>query len=86
MDGASMNRYHEDIQTAIARLGDHMGRVQLLVRNLAQCRELTDGQLDPETDLAVICWLEEAEDLIGGPRRPRSEPEHPRSERKHPRT
>ena len=60
-----MNRYHEDIQTAIAHLGGHMARVQLLMRNLAQCRELTDGQLDPETDLAAVCWLEEARDLVG---------------------
>lgn len=60
-----MNHYHEDIQTAIARLGDHMARVQLLMRNLAECRQLDDGQLDPETDLAVVCWLQEAKDLLG---------------------
>lgn len=60
-----MNRYHHDIQSAVACLGDHLGRVQLLLRNLAESRELSDHDLDPETDLAVVCWLEEAAGVIG---------------------
>lgn len=74
-----MNRYHDDLQDNIARLGDHLGRVQLLMRNLAECRGLRDDQLDPETDLAVVCWLEEVDDLIGAPRELRSRKERPLS-------
>jgi len=60
-----MNRYHHDIQHAIAHLGDHLARVQMLMRNLADSRELADSQLDPETDLAVVCFLEEANEVLG---------------------
>ncbi len=60
-----MNSYQNNIQDSIARLGDHLGRMQLLMRNLAECRNLTDRQLDPETELALVCWLEEASDLLG---------------------
>lgn len=60
-----MNRYQDRIQTTIARLGDHLGRVQLLVRNLAESRDLADGEIDPENELAIVCWLEEAADLVG---------------------
>ena len=48
-----MNRHQDAIQNAIARLGDHVGRVQLLMRNLADCRELSDGAIDPETGETV---------------------------------
>ncbi|MEZ4389146.1 MAG: hypothetical protein R3D98_16495 [Candidatus Krumholzibacteriia bacterium] len=60
-----MNRYHDEIQLAIANLGDHLSRAQLLMRYLAQCRALDDDALDPETDLAVVCWLEEANEVLG---------------------
>jgi hypothetical protein len=63
-----MNRHQEAIQTAIALLGDHVGRAQLLMRNLAESRDLTDGEVDPETELAIVCWIEEAADLVGMPR------------------
>lgn len=64
-----MNRYQDAIQSTIARLGDHLGRVQLIVRNLAESRDLADGEIDPETELAIVCWIEEAADLLGEPRR-----------------
>lgn len=60
-----MNSYQTNIQDTIARLGDHLGQMQLLMRNLAECRNLTECQLDPETELALVCWLEEATDLMG---------------------
>jgi len=60
-----MNSYQTSIQDTIARLGDHLGRMQLLMRNLAECRNLTERQLDPETELALVCWLQEAADLMG---------------------
>ncbi|HOX26941.1 MAG TPA: hypothetical protein PLL30_14100 [Candidatus Krumholzibacteria bacterium] len=60
-----MNRHHDELQCAIARLGDHLGRVQQLTRNLAESRQLADCDLDPETDLAVVCWLKEAAEIIG---------------------
>jgi len=72
-----MNRYQGDLQDAIARLGDHVGKVQMLLRNLADCRGLRDDEIDPETDLALVCWLEQAADLTGAPR-PRHR-ERPRS-------
>jgi hypothetical protein len=62
---AGMNRYQDAIQSAIARLGDHVGASQLLMRNLAECRELADGEIDPETALAIECWIEQAADLMG---------------------
>ncbi len=68
-----MNRYHGDIQNAVARLGDRIGQLQLLASNLAGCRSLEDAELDPETELALICWLEEAADLTGSPRPHRRE-------------
>ena len=67
-----MNRHYIEIQGAIADLGDHLGRVQLLVRNLVESRYLSDGQLDPEAELAVICWLEEVRNLTGVPRDPQA--------------
>ncbi len=43
------------------------------MRQLAECRDLKEEQLDPETDLAVVCWLEEADDVLGCARvKPRS--------------
>jgi hypothetical protein len=71
-----MNRYRDDIQQTIAQLGDHPARVQMIARNLAECRELTDHDLDPETELALVCWLEEADDVLGRPylRRPHEKP------------
>ncbi len=62
-----MNRYHDDIQQAIASLGDHLSRAQLLVRYLADCRRLDDADLDPEAELAIVCWLEEANEVLGKP-------------------
>ncbi len=62
-----MNRYQERIQGTIARLGDHLGKTQLLMRNLVESRKLTDGEMDPETELAIVCWLEEAADLAREP-------------------
>ena len=59
-----MNRYQDAIQTAIALLGDHVGRAQLLMRNLAESRDLVDGEIDPEAELAIECWIEEAADLV----------------------
>ena len=67
-----MNRHYIEIQGAIAELGDHLGRVQLLVRNLVESRHLSDGQLDPEIELAVICWLEETRNLTGVPHDPQA--------------
>lgn len=71
-----MNRYHDEIQDAIAQLGDHLARVQLLARDLAVSRQLDDAAFDPETELAVVCWLEEADDVLGKPlaRRRRERP------------
>jgi hypothetical protein len=63
-----MNRYHDDVQAAIARLGDRIGELQSVTRNLASCRDLSEADLDPESELALICWLEEAADLTGAPR------------------
>ncbi len=63
-----MNRHQLAIQCAIAHLGDHVAHVQLLMRSLAESRRLDDAQLDPETDLAVICYLEEAADILKMPR------------------
>lgn len=60
-----MNRYHDDIQEAIANLGDQLSRAQLLARNLAESRALDDADLDPEAELAIVCWLEEADALLG---------------------
>jgi hypothetical protein len=60
-----MNPYRDDIQGAIALLGDHMARVQLIARNLAESRDL--DELDPETELAIVCWLEEAGDALHRP-------------------
>ena len=62
-----MNRHYIEIQGAIAELGDHLGQVQLLLRNLVESRHLSDGQLDPETELALICWLKEGRNLTGAP-------------------
>ncbi len=72
-----MNRYQDSIQGTIARLGDHLGRVQVLMRNLAESRCLSDREMDPETELAIVCWLEEAADLIGEPRGHKQERHHP---------
>jgi hypothetical protein len=63
-----MNRYGDDLQHAIALLGDHIGHAQLLVRSLADSRALENRDIDPETELAIVCWLEEAADLMGVPR------------------
>ena len=63
-----MNHYTPCIQNAVAHLGDHLGRVQLLLRNLVESRDLNEAELDPETELAVVCWLEEAADIMGLPR------------------
>jgi hypothetical protein len=63
-----MNRHQLAIQCFIGHLGDHVGHVQMLMRCLAECRQLEDAQLDPETDLAVICYLEEAADILKMPR------------------
>jgi hypothetical protein len=72
-----MNRYQADLQDAIAALGDQLGKVQLLVRNLADCRAIADQDLDPETELALICWLREAAEITGAPQPRRRE--RPRS-------
>lgn len=66
-----MNSYQRDIQDAIANLGDHLGRVQLLLRNLAESRALSEIELDPETELELVCYLEEADELLGRHRRRR---------------
>jgi hypothetical protein len=60
-----MNRYHDDIQEAIANLGDHLCRAQMLTRYLAESRGLDDADLDPEVELAIVCWLEEADAIMG---------------------
>lgn len=73
-----MNRYRDDIQLAIAHLGDHLAHVQLLTRHLVECRDLVESDLDPETELAVVCWLEEAGDVLRRPDLGRS-PQRPRS-------
>jgi hypothetical protein len=72
-----MNRYQDAIQNSIARLGDHVGRAQLLMRSLAECRQLADGEIDPETELAIVCWIEEAADLVGESREQFRKPQRP---------
>lgn len=59
-----MNRHHAEIQSSVARLGDHVAHVQMLLRGLAECRRLTDEQLDPESELAVVCWLAQAAEIL----------------------
>ena len=71
-----MNRYQDAIQSTIARLGDHLGRVQIIMRSLAESRDLADGEIDPETELAIVCWIEEAADLLGEPRRRAEQQRH----------
>lgn len=64
-----MNRFNDEIQLAVASLGDHLSRIQLLVRCLAESRALEQQDIDPETELAIICWLEEADEVLGRPQR-----------------
>ena len=59
-----------------ARFRGVLEGLQLLVRDLAVSRQLDDAAFDPEAELAVVCWLEEADDVLGKPlaRRRRERP------------